>query len=138
MLNPGFTNSADKLVLIVDDDKEIIDLLEAVVKREGFKVEKAEDGLEAQNKARSLLPDLILLDLMLPKAGGFEILQALQADETADIPVVVLTGRRLDRTTSDMIRQQSNVRDFMEKPVKTELLTSAMHQILRTRPMKKP
>jgi len=138
MQNSGFTNSADKLVLIVDDDKEIIDLLEAVVKREGFKVEKAEDGLEAQNKARSLLPDLILLDLMLPKAGGFEILQSLQADETSDIPVVVLTGRRLDRTTSDMIRQQSNVRDFMEKPVKAELLTSAMHQILRTRPMKKP
>ncbi|OGS05128.1 MAG: hypothetical protein A3J70_08880 [Elusimicrobia bacterium RIFCSPHIGHO2_02_FULL_61_10] len=138
MQNSGFTNSADKLVLIVDDDKEIIDLLEAVVKKEGFKVEKAEDGLEAQNKARSLLPDLILLDLMLPKAGGFEILQSLQADETSDIPVVVLTGRRLDRTTSDMIRQQSNVRDFMEKPVKAELLTSAMHQILRTRPMKKP
>ena len=138
MSNSGFTNSADKLVLIVDDDREIMDLLEAVVKKEGFKVEKAEDGLEAQNKARSLLPDLILLDLMLPKAGGFEILQSLQADETSDIPVVVLTGRRLDRTTSDMIRQQSNVRDFMEKPVKAELLTSAMHQILRTRPMKKP
>lgn len=137
MSDSGFTNSADKLVLIVDDDKEIIDLLEAVVKKEGFKVEKAEDGLEAQNKARSLLPDLILLDLMLPKAGGFEILQALQADETSDIPVIVLTGRRLDRTTSDMIRQQSNVRDFMEKPVKTELLTSGIHQILRTRPMKK-
>lgn len=137
MLDPGFTNSADKLVLIVDDDKEIIDLLEAVVKKEGFKVEKAEDGLEARNKARSLLPDLILLDLMLPKAGGFEILQAFQEDETADIPVMVLTGRRLDRTTTDMIRQQSNVRDFMEKPVKAELLTSAMHQILRTRPMKK-
>lgn len=138
MSNSGFTNSADKLVLIVDDDKEIIDLLEVVVKKEGFRVERAEDGLEAQNKARSLLPDIILLDLMLPKAGGFEILQALQADETADIPVVVLTGRRLDRTTTDMIRQQSNVRDFMEKPVKTELLTSAIHQILRTRPMKKP
>src|SRR3989338_1751176 len=138
MQNSGFTNSADKLVLIVDDDKEIIDLLEAVVKKEGFKVEKAEDGLEAQSKARALLPDIILLDLMLPKAGGFEILQALQADETSDIPVVVMTGRRLDRTTSDMIRQQSNVRDFMEKPVKAELLTSAMHQILRTRPMKKP
>lgn len=137
MSDSVFTNSADKLVLIVDDDKELIDLLESVVKKEGFKVEKAEDGLEAQNKARSLLPDLILLDLMLPKAGGFEILQALQADETADIPVVVLTGRRLDRTTTDMIRQQANVRDFMEKPVKTELLTSAMHQILRTRPMKK-
>lgn len=138
MSNSGFTNSADKLVLIVDDDREIMDLLEAVVKKEGFKVEKAEDGLEAQDKARSLLPDLILLDLMLPKAGGFEILQALQADETSDIPVIVLTGRRLDRTTSDMIRQQSNVRDFMEKPVKTELLTSGIHQILRTRPMKKP
>lgn len=133
---PGFTSPSEKLVLIVDDDKEITDLLEAIVRKEGFRVEKAGDGLEAQNKARSAAPDLVLLDLMLPKAGGFETLQALQAED-ADIPVIVITGRRLDRTTSEMIKQQSNVKEFMEKPIKTELLIASIHQLLRTRPVRR-
>lgn len=132
----NFSNPAGKLVLIVDDDREIMDLLEAIVRKDGFRIEKAEDGAEALNKARTLSPDLILLDLMLPKTGGFEILRTLQED-AGDIPVIVLTGRRLDRTTSDMIKQQSNVKEFMEKPIKTELLIAGMHQILRTRPVKK-
>ena len=134
--DPGFTNPADKLVLIVDDDKEIMDLLEAIVRKEGFRVEKAGDGQEAQGKARSLAPDLLLLDLMLPKSGGFETLQALQSED-ADIPVIVITGRRLDRTTSEMIKHQSNVKEFMEKPIKTELLIASMHQILKTRPVRR-
>lgn len=130
-----FTNTADKLVLIVDDDQDVSSLLEHVVGREGFRLATAADGADAQAKARALSPDLILLDLMLPKAGGFEVLRALQEDDS-DIPVIVMTGRQLDRSTADMIRQQPNVRDFLEKPLKTEVLVSYIHQILRTRPMK--
>lgn len=136
--NAGFASSADKLVLIVDDDPEIADLLENIVRKEGFRLEVARDGAEAQAKARALSPDIILLDLMLPKAGGFEILQGLQADGNGDIPVIVMTGRRLDRSTSEMIRQQGNVRDFLEKPVKREILAASMHQILRTQPPRRP
>lgn len=136
MNNPGFSSSADKLVLIVDDDKEVTDMLELIVSREGFRVETAGDGLAAQQKARALLPDIIILDLMLPKSGGFETLNALQADETEEIPVIVVTGRQLDRSTSDMISQQPNVREFMQKPIKPEVLAARMHQLLRTRPAK--
>lgn len=136
MQNTVFSDPAGKLVLIVDDDKDITDLLEVLVRKEGFKVEKAGDGLEAQARARATPPDLVLLDLMLPKAGGFETLQALQAEDS-DIPVIVITGRRLDRTTSEMIKQQSNVKEFMEKPVKTELLIASIHQLLKTRPVRR-
>ena len=130
----AFGRPADKLVLIVDDDDSVRDLLEFVIKKEGFRIEKAADGEEALNKARSANPDLILLDLMLPKFGGFEILRELQGDDTGGIPIIIITGRYTDRSTSDMIKQEPNVKDFIEKPVKPQILTALVHKILRTQP----
>jgi DNA-binding response OmpR family regulator len=126
--------SSDKLVMIVDDDESVRDLLEFVVKKEGFRVETASDGEEGLNKIQSMLPDLILLDLMLPRYGGFEVLRQLQSGETAKIPIIIITGRYTDRTTSEMIRQESNVMDFMEKPLKPAVLAMSLHKILKTRP----
>jgi DNA-binding response OmpR family regulator len=134
MENSAFGRPADKLVLIVDDDESVRDLIEFIVKKEGFRIEKAADGEEALSKAKAVNPDLILLDLMLPKYGGFEILRELQADETAGIPIVIITGRYTDRSTSDMIKQEPNVREFIEKPVKPQILTSLMHKLLHTQP----
>ena len=134
MENIGSDNPASKLVLIVDDDESVRDLIEFVVKKEGFRIEKAVDGEDALQKARKLTPDLILLDLMLPKFGGFEILRELQSDETAGIPIVIITGRYTDRSTSDMIKQEPNVKDFIEKPVKPQILTALIHKVLRTQP----
>ncbi|HBB68350.1 MAG: hypothetical protein A2X28_08310 [Elusimicrobia bacterium GWA2_56_46] len=134
MENSGFANPADKLVLIVDDDESVRELIEFVVKKEGFRAEKAVDGEEALQKARQLSPDIILLDLMLPKFGGFEILRELQSDETVSIPIVIITGRYTDRSTSDMIKQEPNVRDFIEKPVKPQILSALLHKLLKTQP----
>ncbi|OGR41755.1 MAG: hypothetical protein A2X35_12850 [Elusimicrobia bacterium GWA2_61_42] len=140
MENPvGFGKPADKLVLIVDDDESVRELIEFIVKKEGFRTEKAADGEEALSKARAVNPDLMLLDLMLPKFGGFEILRELQGDETGGIPIVIITGRYTDRSTSDMIKQEPNVRDFIEKPVKPAVLTALIHKLLRTQPpVKRP
>ena len=134
METSGYTNPADKLVLIVDDDDAVRDLIEFVIKKEGFKVDKAADGEEALQKARLISPDIILLDLMLPKFGGFEILRELQNDETVNIPIVIITGRYTDRSTSDMIKQEPNVKDFIEKPVKPQALAAVVHKILKTQP----
>lgn len=133
----GTGRPADKLVLIVDDDESVRELIEFIVKKEGFRTEKASDGEEALTKARSVNPDLILLDLMLPKYGGFEILRELQSDETGSIPIVIITGRYTDRSTSDMIKQEPNVRDFIEKPVKPQVLSALLHKFLKTQPPKK-
>ena len=137
MENTDFGNPGEKLVLIVDDDDSVMELLGFIVRKEGFKVEKAADGEEALNKARSLRPDLILLDLMLPKYGGFEILRELQCDDTTDIPIVIVTGRYTDRSTSEMIRQEPNVKDFIEKPIKPQVLIALLHTLLKTRPAMK-
>ena len=139
MENTDFGNPGEKLVLIVDDDDSVRELLDFIVRKEGFKIEKAADGEEALNKARSLRPDLILLDLMLPKYGGFEMLRELQCDDTVNIPIVIVTGRYTDRSTSEMIKQEPNVKDFVEKPVNPQVLCAILHTLLKTRPaMKKP
>jgi DNA-binding response OmpR family regulator len=128
------TNPSDKTILIVDDDDSVRELLEFIVKKEGFKTVSSGDGEDAINKAKTLSPDLILLDLMLPKYGGFEILRELQGDETAIIPIIIITGRYTDRSTSEMIKQESNVKDFIEKPVKPPVIAALLHKILNTRP----
>lgn len=124
----------DKLVLIVDDDDSVRELLEFLVRKEAFKVDTAADGEEGLSKIQKLLPDLVILDLMLPRYGGFEILRQLQTGETSKIPIIIVTGRYTDRTTAEMIRQESNVMDFLEKPVKAASLTMALHKILKTAP----
>jgi len=126
-----------KTILIVDDDDSIRDFLEFVVKKEGFKTEKAEDGEIALKKAEELHPDLILLDLMLPKLGGFEILKELQASDAGYTPVVIITGKYMDRTTSELIRQEPNVYDFLEKPIKPQVLVALLHKTLNTEPVRK-
>lgn len=124
----------EKLILIVDDDESILDLMEHVVKKEGFRVERGCDGQEAVQKAQSLNPDLIILDFMLPGMGGFEVVKELQGGDTVRIPILVVTGRHLDRQSIDMVKHESNVRDFMEKPIKPVFLASALHKLLKTRP----
>lgn len=131
---PDLADPKDRLVLLVDDDESILDLMEHVVKKEGFRVERARDGREAVLKAKQLSPHVIVLDFMLPGIGGFEVLRELQMGDAASIPILVITGRHIDRQAVDMIRRESNVREFMEKPVRPALLTAQLHRILKTRP----
>ena len=131
---PDCGNPEEKRILIVDDDEAVWDLLYYIVRKEGFMVEKASDGEEAINKARLLHPALILLDLMLPKLGGFEILRELQEDDTANIPIVIVTSRCMDRSTEEMLKREPNVKDFLEKPVKPQVLAALLHALLKTHP----
>lgn len=134
MTDEKLGNPGDKLVLVVDDDNSVLELIEFMVKKEGFRVEKAVDGAEALQRIQELHPDLVLLDLMLPRYGGFEILRQVQVGETANIPIVVITGRYTDHSTSEMIRQESNVVEFIEKPIKVPVLSALLHRILKTQP----
>ena len=122
-----------KLVLVVDDDDSVREMLEFIVKKEGFRVETAADGEEGIAKAEKLSPDLIVLDLMLPRYGGFELLRRLQAGEHKKIPILVVTGRYTDRSTADLIRQESNVVEFLEKPVRPAVLGAALQRIIGKR-----
>lgn len=131
---PELANPGDKLVLLVDDDESLLDLMEHVVKKEGFRTDRSADGNEALRKAQALEPDLILLDFMLPGMGGYEILRELQAAGYGNIPVIVITGRQMDRKNIEMVRMESNVKEFMEKPLRPAVLATTLHAVLKTRP----
>lgn len=122
-----------KLILIIDDDEGVRDLLSFAVKKEGHRVETAEDGEEGLQKTRELRPDLLVLDLVLPRYGGFELLRELQHGDQAKTPIIVITGRYTDRATVDLIRQESNVVELMEKPIKINALLLAMQRTLGPR-----
>jgi len=127
------TTENAKLILVIDDDEGIRDLLAFAVKKEGYRVETAEDGEEGLSKALSLRPDLLILDLMLPRYGGFELLRELQRGDSAKTPIIVVTGRYTDRSTVDLIRQESNVVELMEKPIKINALLLALQRNLAPR-----
>lgn len=132
--DPQLADPAEKLVLLVDDDESLLDLMEHVVKKEGFRTDRAMDGTEALRKAEALTPDLIVLDFMLPGMGGYEVLRELQASGSGSIPVIVITGRHMDRKNIEMVRLESNVKEFMEKPLRPAVMAAALHGLLKTRP----
>jgi signal transduction histidine kinase/DNA-binding response OmpR family regulator len=83
-------------VLVVDDERANLDLLEAILKPAGFGILRAGGGQEGIDMAKSELPSLILLDLMMPKVSGFDVVEALQEDDsTRSIPIMVLTAKTL-------------------------------------------
>jgi DNA-binding response OmpR family regulator len=120
--------------MLVDDDESLLDLMEHVMRREGFRTERANDGTEVLRKAEALNPDLILLDFMLPGVAGYEILRELQSAGLGHIPVIVITGRYIDRKTIEVVRIEANVKEFLQKPLKLAILASLVHSILKTRP----
>jgi two-component system, OmpR family, alkaline phosphatase synthesis response regulator PhoP len=80
-------------VLLVEDDPEIVEMYSEKLSRDGYAVTVAEDGEQALVKAMEVRPDIVFLDLELPRKDGFEVLRALRADpRTADTPVIILTN----------------------------------------------
>ncbi|OGR91915.1 MAG: hypothetical protein A2V88_16920 [Elusimicrobia bacterium RBG_16_66_12] len=129
-----FGSPAEKLVLLVDDDVSLLDLMSHVVQNEGFRIDRAVDGAEALRKVEALGPDLLVLDMMLPGIGGYEVVRQMQALGHGAIPIMIVTGRQMDRQSIDLIRQEPNVAEFLEKPVRPANLASTIHRLLKTRP----
>jgi DNA-binding response OmpR family regulator len=81
-------------ILVAEDQPSILNLIEFKLKNSGYDVVVVQDGLSALEKAKTLLPDLILLDVMMPLMTGFEVLAELKKDKTTtNIPVLILTAR---------------------------------------------
>jgi CheY-like chemotaxis protein len=94
-------------VLLVDDELANLDLLEALLKPAGFGVLKARSGREGIEMAMAQMPDLILLDLMMPEVTGFDVVEALRAEEaTRSIPIMVLTAKALTQDDKRALNSQ--------------------------------
>ena len=124
-------DSSGKTVLVVDDEANIRELCALYLEREGFAVITAEDGESALSVAREHSPDLIVLDLMLPKKSGYEVTRELRADPGAlrDIPILMLTARSED--VDRIVGLELGADDYLGKPFHPRELTARVKAILR-------
>ncbi len=119
-----------KSVLVVDDEKDIVQLIRYNLEREGFKVESALDGNEALKKAAEAKPDLILLDIMLPGKDGYEVIKSLnQSEKTANIPVIFLTAKSAE--FDEVLGLELGADDYIVKPISPRKLISRIRAVLR-------
>ena len=121
-LMPGRANTSAPRVLIADDNPQGVELLEAYLAGAGYDIETAADGEETLRKVQQWHPDLILLDIMMPKISGFEVCKRLRADPaTRDIGVLMITA--LDQPSDVERAVDVWTDDFLTKPInKNELL----------------
>lgn len=117
-------------VLVVDDDADMVSFLARLLQSEGMAVESAADGASALSLVGATPPDLVLLDVMMPGASGFEICRRLKGDEaTALIPVVLVTS--LEDSESRVRGIEAGADDFLSKPVKREELIARVKTLRR-------
>ena len=117
-------------ILIVDDEADLLDLIEYNLEKEGYNVLKAENGQDGIKLARKHNPDLIILDIMMPKMTGIEVCKVLKEDPVLKIrPVIFLTARGDEKTEIEGLEMGAD--DFLSKPISTSKLVSRIRTVLR-------
>lgn len=121
----------DKLrILVVEDDVDIAELVEYNLEKEGYGVIKADNGKKALDLIKSHMPQLIILDLMLPEIDGFEICKIVKHDEkTKHIPIIMLTAK--GEETDVIVGLRLGADDYVTKPFSPKVLTARVRAVLR-------
>ncbi len=126
-------NANLKCILCIEDEPEMIDLMRLILGRRGFEVKGAAGGVEGLKMIRQELPDLVLLDLMMPDMDGWEVYQQMKADEnTKNIPVIVVTAKAqsIDKVLGLHI---AKVDDYLAKPFSPQDLLSSVERVLKSK-----
>ena len=119
-----------KRILCIEDDLEMIDLIRLILARRGFEVLGAAGGMAGLKEVREQLPDLVLLDLMMPDMDGWEVYQQMKAeDSTRSIPVIVVTAKAqsIDKVLGLHI---AKVDDYIAKPFSPQDLLNSVEKVL--------
>jgi two-component system response regulator VicR len=125
------SGQAVKRILCIEDEPEMIDLIRLILSRRGFEVQGAAGGTEGLRKVREELPDLVLLDLMMPDMDGWEVYQQMKADnKTRNIPVIVVTAKAqsIDKVLGLHI---AKVDDYIAKPFSPQELLNSVDEVLQ-------
>lgn len=118
----------NKTVLIVDDEKAIVDILDFNLKKENYNTLRAYDGREGLRLAKEADPDLILLDVMLPYMDGFEVCKALR-DEGDNVPIIMITAR--EEETDKVFGLENGADDYITKPFSMRELMARVKSNMR-------
>jgi DNA-binding response OmpR family regulator len=126
-----------KKILVVDDDPDILDALVMILESKGYEITKAHDGVEAIERIVAEKPDLMILDLLMPKMDGFRVFKKLQEpswSEYSKMPILILTSvreeasrRRYELETG----KELNADDYLEKPFSPDVLLSKVNNLLK-------
>ena len=117
-------------ILVIDDSTTNIVLLEAILAEKGYIIETALNAKEAFLRIEKQVPDLILLDLLMPKVSGFDFLEQLRSDErTSKTPVIVISAITTDDENTRKINDLQTV-DFLRKPIDIQYLINRVEEIL--------
>jgi two-component system phosphate regulon response regulator PhoB len=117
-------------VLVIEDERALTDVLAYNLQREGYEAILAHDGQEGLRKAQTLLPDLILLDLMLPTMSGLDVCRELRAGErTRDIPIIMITAKAEE--TDQVVGFKMGADDYVTKPFSVKVLLERIKALQR-------
>ncbi len=131
----GRVEPKEKTIFVVDDDPVFLNSCVDFFSREGFRTDSAVDGEDAVKKIAQGKPNLVILDLVLPKLSGYEVIKKLQEDYfTKSIPIFVITIKKFDGGTKQMYSMESNVKELINKPVNLHVLIQKIHHFLHTIP----
>ncbi len=121
-----------KLILLVDDDTEIIESMRTVLENKGHRILVARDGNAGLTVAERETPDLIILDMMMPKKSGFLVLEKLKGRPGGLIPTIMITGNEGSRHRA--YAEMLGVRDYIRKPFAMEKLVKSVERVLEGGP----
>ena len=122
-------SSPDVTVLVVEDEESFVEALEVGLKREGFRVKVARDGAEALDLFDAVRPDLVLLDVMLPKVSGIDVCRELRRRSTVPIIMVTAKGSEIDT----VVGLEVGADDYVTKPYRLRELVARIRAVLRRR-----
>jgi DNA-binding response OmpR family regulator len=124
-------------ILLVDDDPDILDAISMILESQGYKVVTARDGVEGLASLRAEKPDLMILDLLMPKMDGFAVCKELQDPRWAkyrDIPILILTSVREEASRRRYELEtglELDVDDYVEKPVSPDILLERVGRLIK-------
>ena len=114
------TDSMKRKILVVDDDKALTTTVNSLLSNHGYSVSVAHDGLECMVQVKKIVPDLIVLDIMMPEINGYDVCSNIKFDERfKQIPIIVLTSR--EQELDSRIGQLMGI-DYMQKPIDSKIL----------------
>jgi DNA-binding response OmpR family regulator len=123
-----------KYILIVDDDPDLVETVGMLLESKGYEVGKAYDGIEGEEAIKKRRPDVLVLDVMMPRKDGYKLCKELKENKwTQDIPVILLTavGEAVSTTTYTHAEGMSTeAEDFIPKPVDAPTLVEAIERLL--------